>query len=253
GTYTNISGAYGKGTALGAVAAGEGATGVLAVIMLALTLLGQSSPAVVRLGLWATPVAASVMAAMAADDPATTVIYAVTPLGMCVAAEGMAFVARRIVVFQTGRDAEAEASAAALMRSLAYHRARAANHPDEKIRARSDKTSWRLARKAGAGDTTLNAELLGVQRQRVTAGADTALGEMFTLPGTDRPELPAAGGEETSVPAPVPVRSLPDVLEEIGWCTPDTFGATSNPHYEVTTERLDQPRGELVTATTAEV
>ncbi|MDT0382703.1 conjugal transfer protein, partial [Streptomyces sp. DSM 42041] len=42
GTYTNISGAYGKGTALGAVAAGEGATGVLAVIMLALTLLGQS-------------------------------------------------------------------------------------------------------------------------------------------------------------------------------------------------------------------
>ncbi len=108
GTYTNISGAYGTGTALGAVAAGEGATAVLALVLLGLTMLGQSSPLIIRLGLWALPTAASVMAAMAADDAGSTVIYAVTPMGMCVAAEGMAFLARRIVVHTDGRDAEAE-------------------------------------------------------------------------------------------------------------------------------------------------
>lgn len=245
GTYSNISGAYGRGTALGAVAAGEGATAVLAITMLALTMLGQSSPLVVRAGLWTLPAAASVMAAMAAEDPGRTVIYAVTPMGMCVAAEGMAFVARRIVVFQTGRDAEAEASAAALLRSLAYHRARAANHPDEKVRARSDKTSWRLARKAGAGDTALDTNLLGVQRTRVTTGADTALGEMYTLPGVDRPERPAVGGDEaTSAPEPVPVRSLVELLDDIEWASPPV---------QVTTERLDQPRGEVVSSAPGEV
>lgn len=45
GTYSNISRAYGTGTALGAVAAGEGATAVLALVLLGLTMLGQSSPA----------------------------------------------------------------------------------------------------------------------------------------------------------------------------------------------------------------
>lgn len=184
GTYTNISGAYGTGTALGAVAAGEGATAVLALVLLGLTMLGQSSPAVIRLGLWATPIAAAVMAAMAADDPGSTVIYAVTPMGMCVAAEGMAFLARRIVVHTDGRDAEAEAKATAVVRSLAYHRARAANHPDAKVQKRSDRKAWRLARKAGTGDTTLGARLLDVQRERVTHGADVALGEMFSLPVT---------------------------------------------------------------------
>ncbi|PJE99666.1 hypothetical protein CUT44_03980 [Streptomyces carminius] len=182
GTYSNISRAYGSGTALGAVAAGEGATAVLALVLLGLTMLGQSSPWPVRAGLWALPAAASVMAAMAADGPALTVIYAITPMGMCVAAEGMAFLARRIVVHADGRDAEAEARAAAVVRELAYHRAVAANHPDEKARAKAERTAWKLARTVGAKDAALGGRLLDIQRDRLTTGADAALAEMFSTP-----------------------------------------------------------------------
>ncbi|WP_301125855.1 hypothetical protein [Streptomyces cacaoi] len=184
GTFTNIRGAYGEGTALGAVAAGEGATAVLALVLLGLTMLGQSSPWPVRAGLWTLPAAASVMAAMAAADPGRTVIYAVTPMGMCVAAEGMAFLARRIVVHLDGRDAEADRKAANVMRALAYHRARAANHPDPKVQEKSVRTSWRLARKVGTGDVNLGERLLDVQRERVALGADSALEGMFALPVT---------------------------------------------------------------------
>lgn len=179
GTFSNISRAYGQGTALGAVAAGEGATAVLALVLLGLTMLGQSSPRIIRIGLWALPAAASAMAAMAASDPGRTVIYAVTPMGMCVSAEGMAFLARRIVVHQDGRDAEAEARAAAVVRSLAYHRAVAANHPDENARKSSERKSWKLARKVGMGDHSLGLRLLDVQRDRITDGADAALAAMF--------------------------------------------------------------------------
>ncbi|MFF0091383.1 conjugal transfer protein [Streptomyces canus] len=180
GTYSNIGHAYGKGTALGALAAGEGATAVLALVLLGLTMLGQSSPRVVRIGLWALPAAASVMGAMAAPDPARTVIYALTPLGMSVSAEGMAFLARRIVVHTDGRDAEHERHTADLVQALAYHRARAAQHPSDRVKKWSERKSWRLARKIGVGDTALGSRLLDVQRDRVTEGANAALASMFT-------------------------------------------------------------------------
>ncbi|GHG33729.1 conjugal transfer protein [Streptomyces zaomyceticus] len=179
GTYSNIKAAFGAGTAVGAVAAGEGATAVLAIVLLGLTLLGQSSPKLIRAGLWALPAAASAMSVTAAKSPGEMVIYAITPMGMTASAEGAAFLARRIVVYRDGRDAEAEAHAAAIVQALAYHRARAANHPDEKVRGRSERTSWKLARKVGAGDIALGDRLLDVQRQRVTAGADAALAAMF--------------------------------------------------------------------------
>ncbi|MFD0153436.1 conjugal transfer protein [Streptomyces sp. NPDC127132] len=182
GTYTNIKAAFGAGTAVGAVAAGEGATAVLAIVLLGLTLLGQSSPRVIRAGLWALPAAASAMSVTAATTPGEMVIYALTPMGMTASAEGAAFLARRIVVYRDGRDAEAEAHAAAIVQALAYHRARAANHPDEKVREKSERTSWKLARKVGAGDLALGDRLLDVQRQRVTAGADAALADMFGVP-----------------------------------------------------------------------
>ncbi|MER5403571.1 conjugal transfer protein [Streptomyces sp. NPDC002769] len=185
GTFSNISAAYGRGTALGAVAAGEGATAVLALVLLGLTMLGQSSPHTIRLGLWVLPAAASVMAATAGTDAGHTVIYAVTPMGMCVSAEGAAFLARRIVVHTSGHDAEAERRSAAVVRSLAYHRARAANHPSKGARKRSDRTSWRLARQVGTGDAALGSRLLDVQRQRVTTGADAALAAMFTPAALD--------------------------------------------------------------------
>ncbi|MFD7228862.1 conjugal transfer protein [Streptomyces sp. NPDC059881] len=179
GTYSNIGHAYGKGTALGALAAGEGATAVLALVLLGLTMLGQSSPRVVRGGLWALPAAAAVMGAMAAPDAGRTVIYALTPMGMSVSAEGMAFLARRIVVHTDGRDAENERRTADIVQALAYHRARAAQHPVARVRKRSDRASWRLARKVGVGDVALGSRLLDVQRDRVTAGADAALASMF--------------------------------------------------------------------------
>ncbi|WP_329057240.1 conjugal transfer protein [Streptomyces sp. NBC_01453] len=210
GTYSNISGAYGTGTALGAVAAGEGATAVLALVLLGLTMLGQSSPRIIRLGLWALPAAASAMAAMAADNPGATVIYAVTPMGMCVSAEGMAFLARRIAVHTDGRDAEGERRAVEVVQRLAYHRARAANHPSEWIRNRSDRASWRLARKVGSGDAELGSRLLDVQRQRVTIGADAALGSMFRLAPDALPALDANAEESTET---VRIRSTADLPE----------------------------------------
>ncbi|MFF7949276.1 conjugal transfer protein [Streptomyces griseorubiginosus] len=212
GTYSNIGHAYGRGTALGALAAGEGATAVLALVLLGLTMLGQSSPRVVRMGLWALPAAASVMGAMAAPDPARTVIYALTPMGMSVSAEGMAFLARRIVVHTDGRDAEHERHTADLVQALAYHRARAAQHPTEWVRKFSERKSWRLARRIGVGDTALGSRLLDVQRDRVTEGADAALASMF---GTSTPlalTVSANAEESTEI---VRKRSMADLGESI--------------------------------------
>ncbi|MFI0789525.1 conjugal transfer protein [Streptomyces lydicus] len=196
GTYSNIGHAYGKGTALGALAAGEGATAVLALVLLGLTMLGQSSPGVIRAGLWALPAAAAVMGAMAAPDLGRTVIYALTPMGMSVSAEGMAFLARRIVVHTDGRDAENERHTADLVQALAYHRARATHHPSGRVQWWSERKSWRLARRVGVGDVALGSRLLGVQRDRVTDGADAALAAMFG--GVALDPAPAANAEEST-------------------------------------------------------
>ena len=61
GTYTNITSVFHRSaTALGVVAAGEGATLVLALVLVGLTMLGQASPLAVRAGLWLLPATASV-------------------------------------------------------------------------------------------------------------------------------------------------------------------------------------------------
>ncbi|MFE1432401.1 conjugal transfer protein [Streptomyces griseoaurantiacus] len=200
GTYSNIGHAYGAGTALGALAAGEGATAVLALVLLGLTMLGQSSPRIVRAGLWALPAGAAVMGAMAAPDLGRTVIYALTPMGMSVSAEGMAFLARRIVVHTDGRDAENERRTADLVQALAYHRARAAHHPSDRVKKWSERKSWRLARRVGVGDVALGSRLLDVQRDRITDGADAALASMFVgvsaVPALD--PTPDANAEEST-------------------------------------------------------
>ncbi|WP_234436543.1 hypothetical protein [Streptomyces sp. XY511] len=219
GTYSNIKAVYGAGTAAGAVAAGEGATAVLALVLLGLTMLGQSSPLAVRAGLWLLPAAASAMAAVAAPDAGRTVVYALTPMGMTAAAEGMAFLARRIVVHTDGRDAEAEARAAAVVQALAYHRARAANHPDTKVRKRSERASWRLARKVGTGDTRLGSQLLDVQRERITTGADVALGDMFAITIT-RTDKSVAAGRDAVTAAVTP--ALPPAPEPAPFANPVT-------------------------------
>ncbi|WP_461033489.1 conjugal transfer protein [Streptomyces mayteni] len=215
GTYTNIESAYGAGTAVGAVSAGEGATAVLALVLLGLTLLGQSSPAVVRVGLWLLPAAAAAMAVTAADEPGQMVIYAVTPMGMTVSAEGMAFLARRIVVHQSGRDIEAEARAAAVVQELAYHHARATSHPDERKRKASQRRSWRLARKVGRHDPTLAAGLLEIQRTRLQSGADSALAAMFTAPPQPAPAEPEDVAVEPAPSDPVLPAVIPAVMPPV--------------------------------------
>jgi hypothetical protein len=219
GSYSNISHAYGSGTALGALAAGEGATAVLAMILLGLTLLGQSSPRAVRLGLWALPMTAAVMGATAAREGlGQTIVFAITPLAITAGAEGLAFLVRRIVVHQVGRDIEAEARAAQVIRELAYQQARAASHPSDRIRKRSVRRSWRLARMVGTGDVQLGGQLIDVQRTRLVAGADMALERMFT-PGltATRPELPATPEQiPAALPAStptIPVLSAGDAME----------------------------------------
>ncbi|MEV5462979.1 conjugal transfer protein, partial [Streptomyces cellulosae] len=88
-------------------------------------------------------------------------------------------VARLDGVHTDGRDAENERRTADLVQALAYHRARAASHPSDRIKKWSERKSWRLARKVGVGDVALGSRLLDVQRDRVTAGADAALASMF--------------------------------------------------------------------------
>jgi hypothetical protein len=226
GTYTNVAAEFDRAaTALGVVAAGEGLALVLALLMVGLTMLGQSAPTVVRAGLWAAPVAAAVMGLAIADDPTEAVIYALTPLAMSASAEGIGLLARRIVVFRTGTDMEAQRHNAATVQQLAYHRARAANHPTGWVRWRSERAAWRLARRVGVGDMELGAELVRVQRDRLTDGADTALLGMFgtTPQGTDdRPKAPAPA-VTAEVPAPQ-----------------DGEGA------EVTIERAPGPAGKVV-------
>jgi hypothetical protein len=187
GTYSNLTTVFRSATALGAVAAGEGATLILALVYVGLVMLGQHAPAAVRLGLWALPAVASTVGAVAATNLTSTVVYAATPLAMVAAAEGAGLLARRIVVRTTGTDAEAERRAAAAVRRLAYEQARAARHPLRVVRWVAEFRAWRIARHVGADDTTLGGQLLDVQRARLAQGADAALSAMFApavTPGT---------------------------------------------------------------------
>jgi hypothetical protein len=193
GTYTNIKAEFGNGaTAAGMVAAGEGATLVLALVMVGVTLLGQGSPAPVRIGLWLAPLVASAVGLAVADNGTEAVIYGVSPMGMCVAAEGLGFLARRIVVYRTGTDAEAMRRNAEAVQQLAYYRAVADGHPEEKVRGKAEKAAWKLARRVGVGDIELGARLVAVQRERLTGGADAALAGMFgaapVVPTAKEPE-----------------------------------------------------------------
>ncbi|GGT54284.1 hypothetical protein [Streptomyces purpureus] len=239
GTYSNITSVFHRSaTALGVVAAGEGATLVLALVLVGLTMLGQSAPAAVRVGLWTLPAVASLTGAAVAKSVTEAVVFAVTPMAMCVSAEGMGLLARRIVVYRTGVDAEAQRRNAAVMQRLAYHRARAANHPDQKARKGSELESWKLAKKVGTGDALLGAHLVGVQRERMTAGADAALAGMFALPVTApapgvtaAPEPPAIEGvDEEGVTPPVTEEDtqVTDVFDTVPaqGVTPVTDGVT---------------------------
>ncbi|MFJ8163830.1 hypothetical protein ACIRBY_23285 [Streptomyces sp. NPDC096136] len=215
GTYTNIRAELGRSeTALGVVAAGEGVALTLALLVVGLTMLGQAVPAVVRLGLWAAPVAASATGISAADDLTEAAVYAVTPMAMSAAAEGLGLLARRIVIHRTGVDAEAIRRNAETVQRLATLKAMAAGHPSRAVRWTSERRAWRLIRRVGVGDAQLGTQLVGVQRTRLHSGADAALASM--LGGTTTPALPPVqpqpeAGFEAAADEAVAVASPPQL------------------------------------------
>ncbi|MFF3735176.1 hypothetical protein ACFYXM_34125 [Streptomyces sp. NPDC002476] len=228
GTYTNMKTHFSESaTALGVVAAGEGATLVLALVLVGLTLLGQSSPAVVRLGLWALPAVASATGAVVAKTTTEAVVYSVTPMAMCVSAEGIGLLARRIVIYRTRVDMEAQRRNARTMQRLAVSRALAANHPLGMARKWAELKSWRLARKVGVGDDGLGAGLVTVQRDRMTQGADNALAAMFAPAVT--PALAASVTPALEPGAPAALSVMPTVTDQA-----DRDGTVTVPGQRVT-------------------
>ncbi|MFF7067329.1 hypothetical protein [Streptomyces pseudovenezuelae] len=192
GTYTNtVAEFHRQATAAGVVAAGEGLTLILALIMLGRTMLGQASPFVVRGGMWLAPLSAACIGITIASDAREAAVYAVTPLAMSGAAEGVGFIARSIVVYRTGVDADVQRRNADAARQLAFNRAVAAGHPDDRKKKAAVRRYWRLARYVGVGDTELGAGLVDVQRVRVRDGADAALASMYGV---------AAPGNSTALP-----------------------------------------------------
>lgn len=219
GTYTNIVSEFGRAaTAAGAVAAGEGVTLVLALVMIVLTMFGQSSPTVVRAGLWLAPLAASTMGVTVADNLTERIVYALTPLGMCGAAEGIGLLARRVVVYRTDVDVEAQRRNAAILRRIAYHRARAERHPWKWVRHVSALVAWRLMGRLGHSDATLGSALTDVQNIRIVDGANTALAAMFD----SAPELPAATPRYGVAPPPATPRTPRATATEKAATPPDS-------------------------------
>jgi hypothetical protein len=193
GTYTNaVSAFHRQATAAGVVAAGEGLTLILALIMLGMTMLGMAAPAVVRYGMWLAPLSASCIGVTIANDVREAAVYAVTPLAMSGAAEGLGLIARSIVVYRTGVDAEVMRRNADAARQLAFNRAVADSHPDKRKRKSAVRRYWRLARYVGVGDTELGAGLVDVQRVRVRDGADAALASMYGASAPAAIEQPPA-------------------------------------------------------------
>ncbi|MFE8944516.1 hypothetical protein [Streptomyces sp. NPDC007856] len=187
GTYSNaVSAFHRQATAAGVVAAGEGLTLILALIMLGRTMLGMASPVVVRGGMWLAPVSASCIGVAIANDVREAAVYAVTPLAMSGAAEGLGLIARSIVVYRTGVDAEVMRRNADAARQLAFQRAVADGHPGKWQRKLAVRRYWRLAQYVGVGDTELGAGLVDVQRVRVREGADAALASMYGAPAVVR-------------------------------------------------------------------
>ncbi|MGP3777091.1 hypothetical protein ACTWJ8_40285 (plasmid) [Streptomyces sp. SDT5-1] len=188
GTATNMMANFpDAGTAFGVVAAGEGVTFVLSLVYVGLILLGQAAPTAVRVGLWVLPAVAAAVGAVVAKNTTDSVVYAVTPMAMCMSAEGLGLLARRIVVYATGEDKEAERRNAETLQKLQYQWHVSQNHPDEKQRRAAELKAWDLLEKVGAGDVTLGTGLVTVQRERMTQGADAALAMMVGAPTVTAP------------------------------------------------------------------
>jgi hypothetical protein len=108
------------------------------------------------------------------------------------AAEGLGFIARSIVVYRTGRDAEADRRNAATVQQLAYQQALSTGHPDTEVKESATRKAWKLIGRVGVGDPQLAEGLVDVSRDKLKAGAGLALGQMLALPGADAPAVARA-------------------------------------------------------------
>lgn len=186
-TYVNMNHVLHRGaSAVGLVAAGEGATLICALVALAVTLMGQHTPATVRAGMWLVPLAASAVGVALAPTGSEAVVMAFTPLAMTAAGEGVAFVARRVVAYRTGVDVEQQRRSGLLL----WHANRAANGRGLG-RHLSRAAVWRLTRSFASTDTQLSVQLGEIQRFRIGQGADANLAAV--LSGAEKtPERPSA-------------------------------------------------------------
>jgi hypothetical protein len=232
GTYANAASVlHRKETALGVVAAGEGATLVAALVMIGVTMLGQPAPLAIRAALWLLPAAASIMGLAIAPTVTEAVVFALTPLAMTAAAEGISFLARRIVVHRTGVDVEAQRRNAATLRRIAFHRARAERHPWPWVQKVSELVAWRLMGQLGHGDATLGSALTDVQNIRVVEGANTALAAMLHTghelpPATPRHPVAAVAATAKTPRATVTAKTVTPPEAE---ATPTPGGAPDQP------------------------
>lgn len=190
-TYVNMNNVLHRGaSALGLVAAGEGATLICALVALAVTLMGQHTPATVRIGMWAVPLVASAAGIVMAPTTNDRVTMAVTPLAMTAAGEGVAFVARRVVAYRTGVDIEQQRRSGLLL----WHANRAANGKGFGAK-RSQAAVWRLTRRFAETDGQLSIQLGEIQRYRIGEGADANLAAVLS------------GSRQTPAVAPATPRS----------------------------------------------
>lgn len=220
-TFINMKNAIGRdASALGLVLAGEGATLIAALVALAVTLMGQHTPLVVRLAMWLTPLIASATGVALAPNHNEAVVMAVTPLAMTAAGEGIAFVARRVVAFRTGVDVEQQRRSGLLL----WHANRAVNGGTIG-RKLSKAAVWRLSKSFASTDADLSDQLGGIQRVRIAEGADVNLARVLSgsleSPSKSLAALPAApaapaGYEDLSglpeLPAEAPRPELAPVL-----------------------------------------
>lgn len=224
-TYVNMNHVlHRSASALGLVAAGEGAVLIASLVALAVTLMGQHTPATVRLGMWLIPMVASGTGIMLAPTTDEAVVMAVTPLAMTAAGEGVAFVARRVVAYRTGVDIEQQRRSGLLL----WHANRAANGSGLG-RWLSKAAVWRLTRKFAETDGQLSVQLGEIQRYRIGQGADENLAAVLT--GGQSPALETAVRPSAALaPAPAPILNpevlpaltqasvaLPDSLDDDGW------------------------------------
>jgi hypothetical protein len=208
GTFTNMRSVLGStATSLGLVAAGEGATLVCALVLLSVTLLGQSAPALVRAGLWVLPLTGSATGVAISPDTVHSVVMAVTPLAMAVSGEGLAFVARRVVAYQTGSDPEALRTAGL----LAWHASRT-RRGNRLQRVLSRRSVWSLTRKLAQADTALSASYGQAQSAHLIASAGEDMAFFLGLEtGPATPAVAPVAAPATPAVAPVAAGVAPQV------------------------------------------